>query len=244
MELALENPFTILYMGSMSNLNGCRCVFPRSLGKPHQTISDQCRIVQDSYIASKCTLSSYCVYGLDSRRASLLRDSSRVKLMDPPSPTVVCAWLIQPPPSLLGIGPLLPLCWTRPCTSPVPLWPTLETWICRARWFFFGEEISNDWGIYWDYWHLFGFLGSHPFSNAPGKCIDEKTPLLRSMDAVKVQGLRLLKAVGLGKDANTMHSYLGWEQERKSLTDIFKGFPYRLSHYGNLHDETPSCKIL
>lgn len=33
------------------------------------------------------------------------------------------------------------------------------------------------------------------------------------MDAVKVQGLRLLKAVGLGKDANTMHSYLGWEQE-------------------------------
>lgn len=41
MELALENPFTILYMASMSNLNGCRCVFPRSLGKPHQTISDQ-----------------------------------------------------------------------------------------------------------------------------------------------------------------------------------------------------------
>lgn len=46
-----------------------------------------------------------------------------------------------------------------------------------------------------------------------GKCIDEKTPLLRSMDAVKEQGLRLLKAVGLGKDAKTMHSYLGWEQE-------------------------------
>ena len=46
-----------------------------------------------------------------------------------------------------------------------------------------------------------------------GKCIDEKTPLLRSMDAVKSQGLRMLKAVGLGKDAQTMHSYLGWEQE-------------------------------
>jgi hypothetical protein len=90
MELALENPFTILYMGSMSNLNGCRCVFPRSLGKPHQTISDQCRIVQDSYIASKCTLSSYCVYGLDSRRASLLRDSSRVKLMDPFQELIEC----------------------------------------------------------------------------------------------------------------------------------------------------------
>jgi len=55
------------------------------------------------------------------------------------------------------------------------------------------------------------------------------------MDAVKVQGLRLLKAVGLGKDANTMHSYLGWEQERKSLTDIFKGFPYRLSHYWGIY---------
>ena len=46
-----------------------------------------------------------------------------------------------------------------------------------------------------------------------GQCIDEKTPLLRSMDAVKVQGLRMLKAVGLGLDAKTMHSYLGWEQE-------------------------------
>ena len=55
------------------------------------------------------------------------------------------------------------------------------------------------------------------------------------MDAVKVQGLRLLKAVGLGKDANTMHSYLGWEQERKSLRDIFKGFPYRLSHYWGIY---------
>ncbi|CAJ1432475.1 unnamed protein product [Effrenium voratum] len=46
-----------------------------------------------------------------------------------------------------------------------------------------------------------------------GKCIDEKTPLLRSMDAVKLQGLRLLKSIGIGTDAQTMHSYLGWEQE-------------------------------
>mmetsp|Transcript_34006 Transcript_34006/g.76321 ORF Transcript_34006/g.76321 Transcript_34006/m.76321 type:complete len:728 (+) Transcript_34006:59-2242(+) len=46
-----------------------------------------------------------------------------------------------------------------------------------------------------------------------GKCIDEKTPLLRSMDAVKTHGLRLLKAVGLAQDAQTIHSYLGWEQE-------------------------------
>jgi glutamine synthetase type III len=29
-----------------------------------------------------------------------------------------------------------------------------------------------------------------------GKCIDEKTPLLRSMDAVKLYGLRLLKVEG------------------------------------------------
>ena len=34
-----------------------------------------------------------------------------------------------------------------------------------------------------------------------GKCIDEKTPLLRSMDAVTVSGLRLLKAIGIGTDA-------------------------------------------
>jgi len=46
-----------------------------------------------------------------------------------------------------------------------------------------------------------------------GKCIDDKTPLLRSMDAVTTQGLRLLKAMGLARDAKTMYSYLGWEQE-------------------------------
>ena len=46
-----------------------------------------------------------------------------------------------------------------------------------------------------------------------GKCIDDKTPLLRSADAIKVQGLRLLKAIGIGTDATTIHSYLGWEQE-------------------------------
>eukprot|EP00437_Effrenium_voratum_P011109 CAMPEP_0181421460 /NCGR_PEP_ID=MMETSP1110-20121109/13109_1 /TAXON_ID=174948 /ORGANISM="Symbiodinium sp., Strain CCMP421" /LENGTH=683 /DNA_ID=CAMNT_0023544525 /DNA_START=65 /DNA_END=2117 /DNA_ORIENTATION=- len=45
-----------------------------------------------------------------------------------------------------------------------------------------------------------------------GKCIDEKTPLLRSMDAVSSSGLRLLKTIGI-TDAKTMFSYLGWEQE-------------------------------
>mmetsp|Transcript_50346 Transcript_50346/g.90409 ORF Transcript_50346/g.90409 Transcript_50346/m.90409 type:complete len:707 (+) Transcript_50346:55-2175(+) len=46
-----------------------------------------------------------------------------------------------------------------------------------------------------------------------GKCIDEKTPLLRSADAVRTQGLRMLKAAGLASDATNMFSYLGWEQE-------------------------------
>ena len=59
-----------------------------------------------------------------------------------------------------------------------------------------------------------------------GKCIDEKTPLLRSMDAVKTHGLRLLQAIGIGKDAQTMHSYLGWEQEFFVLSaDHFKSAP-------------------
>lgn len=59
-----------------------------------------------------------------------------------------------------------------------------------------------------------------------GKCIDEKTPLLRSMDAVKTHGLRLLEATGLGKDAQTIHSYLGWEQEFFVVNaELFKARP-------------------
>jgi len=50
-----------------------------------------------------------------------------------------------------------------------------------------------------------------------GKCIDLKTPLLRSCDAVTTQGLRLLKNMKLtGLKATTakcMYSYLGWEHE-------------------------------
>merc|ERR1719387_2910442 len=46
-----------------------------------------------------------------------------------------------------------------------------------------------------------------------GRCIDEKTPLLRSVDAVRVQGLRMLKNAGIGSSAKNMFSYLGWEQE-------------------------------
>jgi glutamine synthetase len=46
-----------------------------------------------------------------------------------------------------------------------------------------------------------------------GTCIDDKTPLLRSNDAVNKEGLRLLKAIGIAKDASAIHSFLGWEQE-------------------------------
>merc|ERR1719282_37278 len=46
-----------------------------------------------------------------------------------------------------------------------------------------------------------------------GRAIDDKTPLLRSQDAVSAQGLRLLKALGLASDAKCLRSYLGWEQE-------------------------------
>jgi len=46
-----------------------------------------------------------------------------------------------------------------------------------------------------------------------GNCIDEKTPLLRSVDAMNREALRLLKNLGMCKDARTVHSYLGWEQE-------------------------------
>lgn len=46
-----------------------------------------------------------------------------------------------------------------------------------------------------------------------GACLDDKTPLLRSNDALNREGLRLLKAIKIGEDAKCLHSYLGWEQE-------------------------------
>lgn len=42
-----------------------------------------------------------------------------------------------------------------------------------------------------------------------GACIDDKTPLLRSNDAVNREGLRLLKAVKIATDAKAIHSFLG-----------------------------------
>jgi len=46
-----------------------------------------------------------------------------------------------------------------------------------------------------------------------GACIDDKTPLLRSNDALNKQGLRLLKNINISTDAKAIHSFLGWEQE-------------------------------
>ncbi|CAE8642678.1 unnamed protein product [Polarella glacialis] len=51
------------------------------------------------------------------------------------------------------------------------------------------------------------------FVTHTGKCIDDKTPLLRSSDAVHREGLRLLTAMGMAKGAKAIHSFLGWEQE-------------------------------
>jgi len=59
-----------------------------------------------------------------------------------------------------------------------------------------------------------------------GHCIDDKTPLLRSQDAVSAQGLRLLKALGFASDATCLNSYLGWEQEFFVISaDLYKQRP-------------------
>jgi glutamine synthetase len=46
-----------------------------------------------------------------------------------------------------------------------------------------------------------------------GCALDEKTPLLRAMDAVNREGLAMLKAIGGYDDVNQVMPYLGWEQE-------------------------------
>ena len=59
-----------------------------------------------------------------------------------------------------------------------------------------------------------------------GRAIDDKTPLLRSQDAVAREGLRLLKACGVEKEATTMYAYLGWEQEFFVVSaDLYKKRP-------------------
>ena len=59
-----------------------------------------------------------------------------------------------------------------------------------------------------------------------GRAIDDKTPLLRSQDAVAREGLRLLKACGVEETATTMYAYLGWEQEFFVVSaDLYKKRP-------------------
>jgi len=63
-----------------------------------------------------------------------------------------------------------------------------------------------------------------------GKCLDLKTPLLRSSDAVSREGIRLLNNMGLqgpkARNAKTVHSYVGWEQEFFVIpADLFKKRP-------------------
>eukprot|EP00441_Pelagodinium_beii_P034166 CAMPEP_0197650258 /NCGR_PEP_ID=MMETSP1338-20131121/30828_1 /TAXON_ID=43686 ORGANISM="Pelagodinium beii, Strain RCC1491" /NCGR_SAMPLE_ID=MMETSP1338 /ASSEMBLY_ACC=CAM_ASM_000754 /LENGTH=758 /DNA_ID=CAMNT_0043224621 /DNA_START=55 /DNA_END=2331 /DNA_ORIENTATION=- len=63
-----------------------------------------------------------------------------------------------------------------------------------------------------------------------GKCIDLKTPLLRSSDAVSREGIRLLLNMGVqgakARSAKTVLSYVGWEQEFFVIpADLFKKRP-------------------
>jgi len=63
-----------------------------------------------------------------------------------------------------------------------------------------------------------------------GKCIDLKTPLLRSSDAASREGLRLIKNMKLtdakAVNAKGLVSYLGWEQEFFVISaDLFKARP-------------------
>jgi glutamine synthetase len=46
-----------------------------------------------------------------------------------------------------------------------------------------------------------------------GTAIDDKTPLLRSSDAIQREGMRLLKNMKKDSGASMVHNYLGWEQE-------------------------------
>jgi len=50
------------------------------------------------------------------------------------------------------------------------------------------------------------------FVTKDGLCLDDKTPLLRSTDAVNREGQRLCKNLDLGKKKEIVN-YLGWEQE-------------------------------
>ena len=48
-----------------------------------------------------------------------------------------------------------------------------------------------------------------------GNALDEKTPLLRALDAINREGMRFVKNLGFkgAADASMATAYLGWEQE-------------------------------
>eukprot|EP00403_Amphidinium_massartii_P037471 CAMPEP_0178432938 /NCGR_PEP_ID=MMETSP0689_2-20121128/32648_1 /TAXON_ID=160604 /ORGANISM="Amphidinium massartii, Strain CS-259" /LENGTH=693 /DNA_ID=CAMNT_0020054951 /DNA_START=30 /DNA_END=2111 /DNA_ORIENTATION=+ len=74
-----------------------------------------------------------------------------------------------------------------------------------------------------------------------GAAIDDKTPLLRSNDAVNREGLRLLKAIGIGADAKKVHSFLGWEQEFFVIpADLYKQRPDLVNTGRTLFGKLPS----
>eukprot|EP00442_Polarella_glacialis_P018088 CAMPEP_0115067542 /NCGR_PEP_ID=MMETSP0227-20121206/11455_1 /TAXON_ID=89957 /ORGANISM="Polarella glacialis, Strain CCMP 1383" /LENGTH=775 /DNA_ID=CAMNT_0002453635 /DNA_START=70 /DNA_END=2397 /DNA_ORIENTATION=- len=78
-----------------------------------------------------------------------------------------------------------------------------------------------------------------------GKCIDLKTPLLRSADAVAREGMRLLSLMRLpgqqAARAQTIHSYVGWEQEFFVVpAEAFKNRPDLLNCGRTLFGALPS----
>jgi glutamine synthetase len=51
------------------------------------------------------------------------------------------------------------------------------------------------------------------FSSYGGQALDQKTPLLKSIEALNVAGLKFLKFFPIAKDATRIHAYAGAEQE-------------------------------
>lgn len=66
-----------------------------------------------------------------------------------------------------------------------------------------------------------------------GKCIDEKTPLLRSMDAVTLSGLRLLKAIGIATDAKAIGRKQSGNPDRES-GEVSRENTWRLPFVGDV----------
>ena len=131
--------------------------------------------------------------------------SSRVKPMARPSPTAAFVWRTLRRPSPPGTVPHHPSSWTS-----VLGWSDFQHESTHKWWF----RIRKPRG--WGYSLMVSNGPSHFFSDLRclyipcafvthfGKCIDEKTPLLRSMDAVTLSGLRLLKAIGIATDAKAL----------------------------------------